>query len=75
MNIQSAFKFDQQTLISIGKGMLISFTGTGALGLLAYFGAIHFTNPTLALLASYMIPNAVNVIHQWMSGQAKPPQI
>lgn len=72
---QISFKFDQATLISIGKGLLISFTGTGALGLLAYLGALHFDNPILALVVSYAVPNLVNIIHQYMAGQSVPPSL
>lgn len=60
--------FDKTTLIKIGKGALITFTGAGTIALLGYIGAIDVGNPTLTGLIALIIPVLVNGIREWMKG-------
>jgi hypothetical protein len=66
---QIKFSFDAITRSKIFKGALIALTGSAALGLLGFFGALQINNPALAMFAAWFIPFAVNVVKEWMAGQ------
>jgi len=60
--------FDNETLIKIGKGMLIAATGAAGLYLLSALGAIEFSNPILVSFVAWIIPVATNAIKEYMKG-------
>jgi len=66
--MQIKYSFDRETLIKIGKGALITFTGAGTLAVLGMIGALKIDNPTLAGLIALIIPILVNTIREWMKG-------
>jgi hypothetical protein len=67
--MQTKYSFDKTTLIKIGKGALITFTGAGTIAVLGYIGALNIENPTLAGLIALIIPVLVNTIREWMKGE------
>lgn len=67
--MQIKYSFDKTTLIKIGKGALITFTGAGTIAVLGYIGALKIDNPTLAGLIALIIPILVNSIREWMKGE------
>ena len=69
--MQIAKSFDRETLIKIGKGALITFTGAGSIAVLGYLGAIEINSPLLAGMVALIIPVVVNTIKEWMQGVPK----
>ena len=65
---QIAFSFDKETLLKIGKGALIALTGSAAIGLLGFFGAIELGDPNLTMIVAWLIPTLTNIIREWMKG-------
>lgn len=61
--------FDGETIKKIGRGMLIAFTGAGAIGLLQFIGAIETNSPILIPLIALIVPMAVNAIREYMKGE------
>lgn len=66
--MQIANSFDKETLIKIGKGAFIAFTGAGSIALLQYFNSIKIDNAILASFVVWLVPTLVNVIKEWMAG-------
>lgn len=62
-------KFDQETLVKIGKGALIAATAAAALYILSAIGALEVENPLLASLIVWAVPFATNAIREWRKGK------
>ena len=66
---QVKYSFDQITQNKIVKGALIALTGSAAIGLLGFFGALHIDDPTLAMVVAWAVPTLTNLVKEWVSGQ------
>lgn len=53
----------------IVKGALIAVSGSAALGLLDYVGALKIDNPALASFIAFVVPTLVNVVREYMKGK------
>lgn len=66
---QISFSFDKITQSKIFKGALYSLSGSAAIGLLGFFGALNISNPNLAMFVTWFVPFAINAIKEWMAGE------
>lgn len=67
--MQFAYTFDEITKEKILRGALIALTGSAALGLLDYVGALKIDNLAVAAFVSWLVPTLVNVVKEWMAGE------
>jgi len=67
--IQIKYSFDKITQNKIFKGALIALTGSAAIGLLGFFGALQIDNPTLAMVMAWAVPTLTNIVKEWMAGE------
>ena len=68
MQPQIANSFDKATIIKIIKGGAISATAGIALELLNYLGTLQFSNATITIAVSVLLPFAVNVVKEYLAG-------
>jgi len=61
-------RFDKITQSKIFKGALIALTGSGAIGLLGFFGQLQISDPFLAMFVTWFVPFGVNFVKEWMKG-------
>lgn len=66
--MQKAFSFDRVTVGKIFRGALIAVSGSAALGLLDYFGALQIDNPAIAAAVAWAVPTLVNAVKEYIKG-------
>ncbi len=66
--MQKKFSFDSITNNKIIKGAFIALSGSAALGLLEYIGALKISNAILASFIVWFVPFAINAVREWMKG-------
>jgi len=66
--MQYKFSFDKESLIKIGKGALIAFTGAGAIAMLEFIGTINIDNVMLTSFVAWLVPVGINAIKEWKKG-------
>lgn len=67
--MQTKNSFDKESLKKILIGALITGGGTASLIILNWLGTIEFSNPTLTLIVSSLVPIAINAVKEFIKGE------
>ena len=67
--MQKAFTFDHVTIKKIIKGALIAMSGSAAIGLLDFIGALQIDNAAAAAVVAWAVPSLVNAVKEYVKGK------
>ena len=65
---QVANSFDWVTIGKIIRGGLMAAAGSLTLALLGYLGTVTYSNPTLTVMVSFVVPFLTNMLKEYLAG-------